>query len=484
MIRRAADPRSGVTLTEILISILILGVGLVSLATLFPLGLLRIREAQRLVRSTYIAESAIDELKTRGLLSKPSFINQFSTPYYTHDGANFPNTTHGFKTRLLYGGAPYTTALPSTPIGAVASIAPGLPVAYDPLWWNVVSQTGVYYDNNNTAVTAEGRFGNGMAFLRANPTDSGNPGANGLQRINNLPGSVAGNLTVAYAPAAIQQRTNYQVALETFVSPEDIVFQDPKGRYTDPNGSGVAVMNPSPIVPDLSQIQTNAAMTQRPRQWLPPVQVYPPQNDWRFTWMLTGQQRDTINGSIFDVNIVIHENRVFGVDVTATSGLPGQPSGETVVEAIWGYGTSVVNPPGLGLAANVGYAAAAKRTVLLLWSSSQPDPDVRVGQWIADVTYERTQTLATNRYVPGSLSPAQRCFWYQIAKRTEPSPATPTVSSIVGGATYRQMTVWTTIDLDAQSMLYVGPPASPVNVEAALIAPSVVNVIPRQVYTR
>ena len=44
----ASTSRSaGITLTEILISILILGVGLVSLATLFPIGLLRLREAQR-----------------------------------------------------------------------------------------------------------------------------------------------------------------------------------------------------------------------------------------------------------------------------------------------------------------------------------------------------------------------------------------------------------------------------------------------------
>ena len=43
----ASTPRSaGITLTEILISILILGVGLVSLATLFPIGLLRLREAR------------------------------------------------------------------------------------------------------------------------------------------------------------------------------------------------------------------------------------------------------------------------------------------------------------------------------------------------------------------------------------------------------------------------------------------------------
>ena len=46
MIRHAIGPRrrAGITLTEILISIMILGIGMVSLATLFPIGLLRLRE--------------------------------------------------------------------------------------------------------------------------------------------------------------------------------------------------------------------------------------------------------------------------------------------------------------------------------------------------------------------------------------------------------------------------------------------------------
>ncbi len=45
MIRRGVRGRAGITLTEILISIMIMGVGLVSLATLFPLGLMRLRAA-------------------------------------------------------------------------------------------------------------------------------------------------------------------------------------------------------------------------------------------------------------------------------------------------------------------------------------------------------------------------------------------------------------------------------------------------------
>ena len=71
----ASTPRSaGITLTEILISILILGVGLVSLATLFPIGLLRLREAQRQTRSAYLFQSATADVAARGLLNSNSFI--------------------------------------------------------------------------------------------------------------------------------------------------------------------------------------------------------------------------------------------------------------------------------------------------------------------------------------------------------------------------------------------------------------------------
>src|SRR3954453_12967963 len=85
---RHADPgrgpgRSGITLTEILISIMIMGVGLVSLATLFPLGMLRLREAARLSRSGYLAQSASSDLETRNLLGKQSFLTTLTGPWYS-----------------------------------------------------------------------------------------------------------------------------------------------------------------------------------------------------------------------------------------------------------------------------------------------------------------------------------------------------------------------------------------------------------------
>src|ERR1700675_742240 len=73
--------RSGITLTEILIAIMILGVGLVSLATLFPIGLLRLRDAARSSRTKYLVDSAAADGTARGLLNPNSFTLMDSINY-------------------------------------------------------------------------------------------------------------------------------------------------------------------------------------------------------------------------------------------------------------------------------------------------------------------------------------------------------------------------------------------------------------------
>src|SRR5579863_4577014 len=83
MIRNPVRRRSGITLTEILISILILGIGLISLATLFPIGLIRLRNAQRQTRSAYLFQSAASDLDTRNLLNKLSFTLPSLSPWNT-----------------------------------------------------------------------------------------------------------------------------------------------------------------------------------------------------------------------------------------------------------------------------------------------------------------------------------------------------------------------------------------------------------------
>lgn len=158
-----------------------------------------------------------------------------------------------------------------------------------------------------------------------------------------------------------------------------------------------------------------------------------------------------------------------------------QVDGETVVEAIWGHSGNVQG----------GYAAGGDRTVLLRWATGT-DPIIKPGDWIADVTYERNAVTVYNRFLQGTgigvpnpfdnlewdNLPAQRCFWYQVQKVTQAidDPYTNTKPPL------RSMVVYVDRSLQARTILQsVG---TPVVLNAALIAPNVVNVIPQQFSTR
>ena len=427
--------RRGITLTEILISILIMGIGMLSLATLFPLGLLRLRAANRATRSAYIALSASSDVSARNLMSLSSFQN---VPWYRDSNNVFisPMVSDTFP-----GGAGNITL--------TRHFGPGLPFVYDPLW-RAVTQN--YPLNANDTTT---RFGCGIGLLRDSTS------AMGLQRITNFVASANGSLGLGNNFPVSRQVLDYHSAVETFVSPEDLVFQEPKATgYYDPNVPGAFLTNPSPVVPDLSLGSGSATLPNN-------VVLNHAQSDWRYSWIFTGQQTDATNPSIFDGYIVVFENRQFGLDPIAGS-TASAATGETTVEAVWGPGSN-----GTG---GLGYGRSAKRMVLLRWNAALPDPEIKVGQWIADVTYDQQDIGAGNpRYPAGTtIYPPQRCYWYQIGKRTEPQPS----ATITG---YREITVWVNSDLRAQTLLKGD--GTPNNVEAALICPSVINVIPRTLIT-
>ena len=73
--------------------------------------------------------------------------------------------------------------------------------------------------------------------------------------------------------------------------------------------------------------------------------------------------------------------------------------------------------------------------------------------------------------------PAQRCFWYQVQKIT-PAQADPSL-----GAPYRSMIVYVNRPLDAQDAAERAT-ATPCSMNAALICPYVVNVIPQTFFVR
>jgi hypothetical protein len=256
-----------------------------------------------------------------------------------------------------------------------------------------------------------------------------------------------------------------------FVSPEDVVFQ------SNTTTTGVDTQGLSTVVPDMS-FTGGAATT----------------NDWRYTWMFTGHQADA-DGNIFEGEIVIFENRPFSVDPASTQTAPyagqmttpGIATGETVVEAVFGFSPNLGVLPN-GTAIKVGYGQGADKLVLLRWPNTMPDPDVRVGSWIADVTYERNPQVANTRFGAGNTGntnpsdpvyPGQRCYWYQIVKRS--TAADESAGNGLGQTGFRSMTVWVSTPLNAKTQLSGG---APVYVNAALVCPYVVNVFPRTIYTR
>ncbi len=489
--------RAGITLTEILIAIMILGVGLVSLATLFPIGLLRLRDASRYSRTKYLVDSAGADGTARALFSANSFaqvdaINyRFSalglTPWYvTAGGQSYglnPSITgaspltqdtpgYGQDYFVINAGPPQSTTILGANSGNSGGY--GLPFAYDPLWrYQTLSPTtGIngYYLGD----TFEARFGQGIGFIRDDPT-GGMPSAHGLQRITNFNRPFIGQ-----APPFTPIMPISAVIPSIFVSQEDVVWVE-----------ALASSSFSSVLPDLS-LPSSAAY----QPGWPATSARAPALDWHYSWMFTGYQVSSSGGSTFEGNIVIFENRPFGIDSVPNPPNPNgvlapngtyQVEGETVVEAIFGHSGNVP--------AGGGYAAGADRTVLLRWYASQADPVVKPGDWIADVTYERqaqlvyNATSGTGRFLNGPFPgigiqnpfnngewdnlPAQRCIWYQVQK------VTPAIDDIYPqGNGMRSMVVIVDRSLQARTVLNsVGMPAV---YNAALISPYVINVIPQQ----
>jgi hypothetical protein len=391
-------------------------------------------------------QSAGDELSSRDLLYKPSFlVVGYSWDVFTEDPADATETNPGFPPPIVNG----LDRIPNTPAYATAvasgtklSGGVGLPVCYDPMWWYQVGSANGF----GIVSPFSFRFGSGIGHIRPDPSDSGPPSAWGLQRISNFPLLPTFNID----PSSI------------FASPDDIVMQTDGTQPRLANGAPDTTKGRgSPIVPDLSQSS---------------LQV-----DYSYTWMFTGKQTDVSNGTIFDGDIVIFHNRPFAIET-----INGQQvaAGETTIEAIWGYGAGYT--PGTSFPYN-----ANDRSVLLRWPVTQADPDVRVGGYIADVTYERFSSTEVSRFYNtggnnvgwSTYYPAQRCYWYRVAKKTDVTSSQPRTGD---STSYREMTVTVASPLRAKTPLGASNTTGgiPLVVNAALVCPYVVNVVPKVVYTR
>src|SRR5262249_5937904 len=153
-------------------------------------------------------ESAMNDLSTRNLLSKQSFLNPLTNPFtqaFTPDPWLYDTPGPG-QTALANG----------VPQGAYARWGAGLPVAYDPLW-RASARTGRYAGPTQTyggfgyylnMAPSEARFGSGLGFIRQDTSSNASspPSAHGLQRLTNFnpnfpsPAAPANNLPVVYPP--------------------------------------------------------------------------------------------------------------------------------------------------------------------------------------------------------------------------------------------------------------------------------------------
>jgi type II secretory pathway pseudopilin PulG len=436
---RFRHPRAGITLTEILIAIMIMAIGMTSLATLFPIGLDRIRNAQRMIRSTQLSTAARSDLLARGLLREEAFRSNVWCPQYPGAGYALPRNPWVLDQRI-----PGSTG----PEPARARVE-GLPVAFDPLWWAMVYSTSGLLPDGSThpdgSTPFEGRFGADVTgSLRADP-DGGTASAYGLQRLTTLQ-------FLSFDPK-VPASYNVDAAAAVFTTPDDPVMLGEGPLVADGSGSLLGSETGNTTLP---MLDSNSS--------------YQPLYDWTYTWMFTGK-RLGLNDLTYSGDIVVFHNRPLSVD---TVGTKFAPSGERVVEAIFSYGTTVNK----FVTASTGYSPQ-DRTVLIRWPSSQPDPTIKIGSFIADVTYERylatdiSRTLATYDRYPG-----QRCHWYRVSRKTE-AEDDPDVTG------HRRMILTTDERVLSRTLLWYGDAShkdgDPVHLNAALINPYVVNVLRNQV---
>lgn len=107
---RSHRARLGATLTEILIATLIMGIGVVSVFTLFPISVLRTVQATNRTNAKILKENTVDQIST-----SPDFLTAFtpSTNAAPNSPLNNFNMRQQWAPRTNYGGPPVDVVVPT-----------------------------------------------------------------------------------------------------------------------------------------------------------------------------------------------------------------------------------------------------------------------------------------------------------------------------------------------------------------------------------
>ncbi|MBT5017966.1 MAG: hypothetical protein HON04_04425 [Planctomicrobium sp.] len=234
----SARPREGATLVEVLMSLLIFSVGIVSVFTLFPVSLLSSIQATKLTNSKILSDNVVELIRTNpGYLRPPGGaagdvwkgIWEPNTEYVIGDlvwpsfdsGSLFPTPNYAYRCTNVIPPMPPPMPPPPPTSGSI-----------EPAW----RRSGTTNDGNLqwTPVTANshyvvdplGRFIDGTAreSFGFNSAAELNPATSRIVR-------TAGGGFTKYVPAAappIEEFTTYNQALQAFSQPDSwsVVFEE------------------------------------------------------------------------------------------------------------------------------------------------------------------------------------------------------------------------------------------------------------------
>ncbi|MDC0273537.1 hypothetical protein OAK91_02260 [Planctomycetaceae bacterium] len=330
--RRHVDcGHTGSTLTEVLVSVMVLGIGLVSVATLFPLSVVRALKANENTQATllrYNAEAAIS-------------VYDFDTLWFFTGGDGRPGTANNDDTpdAVWNSGVNYPYALDTDEFDLSITGNPDpRAIIIDPLGWNLMAVEGAAYQNRwGGSINAVQRLNGGhpgnntgssmnpdaRPFLNggSNPTVSNNFGftEEEAREIVTLPDQFS---TVADAPVENVDTTNWGW-VDLASSVERNIMSDLASQIAGPSDDSVQVVIQL-LDGSYHSAQVLNTSTNRRVQFTPPlptgsnperVVLQVVKND--FTWLLTvttSSSTVTAGGTTGTFNIVVFRNRRFSIE--------------------------------------------------------------------------------------------------------------------------------------------------------------------------
>lgn len=340
--QRLHHTRRGVTLTEVLMSLMIMGIGVVSLATLFPISTLRVLEATNLTNSTvarFNAEGIIDSFPQ--MIHNPDGISTTR-----ESGKNYIVDPLGWLELLGQGAsADVTTAMSGTP-----------PLPFDVRRYEYNRPTTGAYKITQPPFAQQTRYlgdsANPQIFLAMPPTIPVFPKLFTSIDITRQIASLQDTTTdfgegfpTAYVPLA-PSVTNPITGVELSVDEVDLgVFAAGSVAYQDPKGYQVVIFD---VTGRYSEIRPIESVSGQTINWLSPLPArYSPivglvrieRVEPFYSWMLTVRKRAS---GPANVDVVVFSKRDFNElseqlyvgdlrrFTLGANGVPGFGNGETM----------------------------------------------------------------------------------------------------------------------------------------------------------